>query len=465
MSNQHPWCRDVQRDTAIRAAEDAAAAERTPLPDHRDLPKAVAELRERVARLEAAANPWPAIDPGPGWRLLAHDEVIEEGDEWLAAPAYLNVWWTTCYRGATPRKTGGPYRRRVAADATLGSGDVFADVGCGSTADEIVRLTAERDAAREECERLKARVAELEEQLESVACRAATAENRVSDLEAAAKLAPAANADGGSNHAAPAASGAAGTEPEAWAVRMKSGRYKGFLFESEEAAQKCAELITDDTVPLYAAPRVAELEADRHHIADASKMVESTNKPLADGGRPCDSTGGISNRHWCQCPSTEGIESGGTGDRAAPTATAGGGGKSEPVAWGIVWKGNHDIDTELVYLDEESAQETAKENHNNGTVTPLYAAPQPPRGWLTEEEREAVEEARDFFDGDNEESSKFMHRMLSVLLARSSPPEVVLPRECGGLRYDSFVAGWNGYRDEVKKALAAAGVKWKEVWR
>ena len=47
MSNEHPWCSDVARDTAIRAAEDAAAKERPPLPDHRELP-------ERVARLEAA---------------------------------------------------------------------------------------------------------------------------------------------------------------------------------------------------------------------------------------------------------------------------------------------------------------------------------------------------------------------------------------------------------------------------
>ena len=45
--SSHPWCSDIARDTAIRAAEDAAASERPPLPDHRDLP-------ERVARLEAA---------------------------------------------------------------------------------------------------------------------------------------------------------------------------------------------------------------------------------------------------------------------------------------------------------------------------------------------------------------------------------------------------------------------------
>ena len=43
----HPWSSDPARDAAVRAAEDAAAKERTPLPDHRELP-------ERVAALEAA---------------------------------------------------------------------------------------------------------------------------------------------------------------------------------------------------------------------------------------------------------------------------------------------------------------------------------------------------------------------------------------------------------------------------
>jgi len=46
----HQWCRDVPRDEAVRAAEDAAAV---PAILHRDLPEIVAELRERVARLEA----------------------------------------------------------------------------------------------------------------------------------------------------------------------------------------------------------------------------------------------------------------------------------------------------------------------------------------------------------------------------------------------------------------------------
>jgi hypothetical protein len=152
--------------------------------------------------------------------------------------------------------------------------------------DDLATVAMERDAAI--CERES-----LREQLESVACRAATAETA---LEAAAKLAPRANDDGGSNHAAPAASGggvirdmtdilrsdtadadekhaamatlveavcpgwvlapaASGGgewEPVAWGVRMKSGSWKGFLFPTKEQANRCAELITDDVVALWA---------------------------------------------------------------------------------------------------------------------------------------------------------------------------------------------------------------------
>ena len=64
--NTHPWCSDIERDAAVRAAEDAAAKERTPLPDHRELP-------ERVARLEAAvfASQRPIVH-------IDTDETIDE---------------------------------------------------------------------------------------------------------------------------------------------------------------------------------------------------------------------------------------------------------------------------------------------------------------------------------------------------------------------------------------------------
>jgi hypothetical protein len=42
------WCRDVARDEAVRAAEDAAAADRPTLPDHRELPAEVEQMRSMV---------------------------------------------------------------------------------------------------------------------------------------------------------------------------------------------------------------------------------------------------------------------------------------------------------------------------------------------------------------------------------------------------------------------------------
>lgn len=50
---EHPWCSDIERDTAVRAAEDAVLRAAPALPEHRDLPKLVADLMQRVARLES----------------------------------------------------------------------------------------------------------------------------------------------------------------------------------------------------------------------------------------------------------------------------------------------------------------------------------------------------------------------------------------------------------------------------
>lgn len=89
---------------------------------------------------------------------------------------------------------------------------------------------------------------------------------------------------------------------------------------------------------------------------------------------------------------------------------------------------------------------------------PLYRQLPQPRGWLTEEEREAVDAARDYFDDDDHGDSEcvFIARVLKQLLARSSPPEVVLPdwvKMCVS----------HGRQNQLLAALAAAGVAVKEV--
>jgi len=121
--SDHKWCRDVPRDEAVRAAEDAAAV---PAIQHRDLPEQVAllwasvgDLIGRVVRLEGE------MDAGQD------DEADAASDEAVAHGATLIALAEA---------------RESLAAANRG----------------IARLTAERDAAIRERDAARARVAELE---------------------------------------------------------------------------------------------------------------------------------------------------------------------------------------------------------------------------------------------------------------------------------------------------------------
>lgn len=95
---------------------------------------------------------------------------------------------------------------------------------------------------------------------------------------------------------------------------------------------------------------------------------------------------------------------------------------------------------------------------------PLYREPPQPRGWLTAEEREAVDAARDYFDDDDHGDSEcvFIARVLKQLLARSTPPEVVLPdADCSWC--SDYATVWRECLDAVRSSLAATGVVVKEV--
>jgi len=85
-----------------------------------------------------------------------------------------------------------------------------------------------------------------------------------------------------------------------------------------------------------------------------------------------------------------------------------------------------------------------------------------PRGWLTAEEREAVLWAADAaYDKQHPDED-----ILRSLLARSSPPKVVLrdfPPDAICNLDSHYLSGWNQCMALAKKALAAAGVAVKEV--
>jgi hypothetical protein len=227
----------------------------------------------------------------------------------------------------------------------------------------VATLTAERDALRAE----RITQALTADRFAAAVMEADTLQARVAELEAAAKLAQEANDDGGSNHAAQAASGGG-------------------------VIRDMTDILRSNTA-----------DADEKHAA-LSTLVEAV------------------------CPGW-----------ALTQAASGGGG---PVAWMLEWTDHADL-----YGSKTQAERAAA---GDVVPQPLYRAPPQPRGWLTEDEREIIAEI-----ADDDEYTEEGQKIAKGLLARSSPPEVVLPEMV--IAYDDM--------DALKEALAAAGVTVKEVGR
>jgi len=157
--------------------------------------------------------------------------------------------------------------------------------------------------------------------------------------------------------------------------------------------------------------------------------------------------------------------------RVAELEAASGGGEQEPVAWGFTYT-NGSTDGRF-YNSRASAEEAVP---TNGTVVPLYRSPPPPRGWLTEEERELlthiVQHAADSEGGairehdiEREVIVSRTRETLAALLARSTPPEVVLPERPDCSPYADYGRAWRDCLEAVRSSLDAAGVPVKEVGR
>jgi hypothetical protein len=155
------------------------------------------------------------------------------------------------------------------------------------------------------------------------------------------------------------------------------------------------------------------------------------------------------NKYLCELSETRG-ERDEAKARVAELEAASGGGQGAADAWGIVRDGNVESVTHRRF--RRDADEVAEQF--GGSVVPLYRAPPQPRGWLTGEEREAVQWAADAaYDKQHPAEDT-----LRNLLARSTPPEVVLPNV-----YDHIGLRPVYLRADVIEALAAAGVEVKEV--
>ena len=135
------------------------------------------------------------------------------------------------------------------------------------------------------------------------------------------------------------------------------------------------------------------------------------------------------------------------------TKAASGGGEGEPVAYlidGPFEKRAFRTRNE-VYAYTRRLPEIEKQSMQ---LVSLYRSPPQPRGWLSEEERKAVLWAADAaYDKQHPDED-----ILRSLLARSTPPEVVLPALFSRSPGDRLLV-----EQQVRQALAAAGVAVKEA--
>ena len=138
------------------------------------------------------------------------------------------------------------------------------------------------------------------------------------------------------------------------------------------------------------------------------------------------------------------------------------GSEQEPVAWGFFAE-----DGGMVHVS------TFKPEPGTATVVPLYRLPSPPRGWLTGKERTTLAGVvgllRDLAKVCGRAAAsrcELTAVAVEALLARSTPPEVVLkdfPPDTIRSVDSHYLAGWDQCMALAKKALAAAGVTVNEV--
>ena len=508
----HAWCRDIERDEAVRAAEDGRSG---PLPT---LEEAIADPFTKTARIretETAVEPAiPAADAqGGGVAGLRTERVTLEVTHDVAGYPLASWDWRDILRCAR-------YHRDVCESVR-----VVEEVAIDAQWAE--RITDERDAAIRERDELRRallvendhalRIKDERDAAEAANaswCKAAGIMNaRVAELEAAAKLAPAATADGGSNHAAPAASGNVEKKPmkipsREWFERMVSvddsevsvGGLASRVAELESApAASCEGGLNPHAwgvlLELHDAARAFRDSSIHGHqvrldkaLADAERLLTQPRPaaPAASGAAGMDvaeiarlafDAGWGSSRDGfnAECAFDHLAPKGSTfeGKGGEPyeklkrdsvakimSEAASGAAGTVPDAWGVRRTGG--VDAVIHRLSRRSAERSAEQY--GGTVVPLYAVPQAAPGWLTPEERDAVmyliaNRSQFAPQTPHEERRNAACRVCHALLARETPPEVVLPRVyCHGGDGEPLVD-----LEDVRAALAAAGVTVKGV--
>jgi len=262
------------------------------------------------------------------------------------------------------------------------------------------------------------------------------------------KLASHANADGEANHAVQAASGGG-------VIREMTDILRSETADADEKHAALATLV-EAVCPGWALTQAASgaAVAWEHDIPtphgtgrgvvlidpfeypelweEATGMPVSNARPLVYKSAQAASGGGDAQGVSAGTSSAPAGDSGQNGRLEAAS------GSGKPVAWMCEW-------TDHVSLHHTK---TDAEDEANGDIVPqpLYRSPPQPRGWLTEDERKWIE----YMKGNCVLPYAGMACM-EAILARSSPPEVVLS-------LSAYLV-----RENVIAALKAAGVAVKEV--
>jgi hypothetical protein len=396
----HAWSTDPARDAAVRAAEDGRTG---PLPTLEQC------IEGMIPKTASGSSPVDHENKGDCMAtdgLRTERVTLQVTHKGTSGP--VSTWpfgdLLDCYDdGESVRVVD---EDREAADR------VSREEGYRVLLDEVLAAREESDAAIRERDKLQARVAHLEDANRAMKDAADTASGMVDDLNT--RVAGMEAANGGNLQAAldgsQAASGGNSSAPPNGSQDESVG---GVI-------RDMVDIIEGSTA-----------DADEKHAAMVT-LVEAV------------------------CPGwvlTQAASGGGEGE---PVADA------KPFAWAVVEKGK---DAAWCYAFRSDRNQAQREfSASDFSYFPVYRSPPKPRGWLTEDERNGLDEIATYLDTLVSFRLRGLGIMVRNLLARSTPPKLVLP-EPPFASINVAYSDWMMCLDAVKKALAAAGVAVKEVGR
>ena len=431
----HAWCSDPARDAAVRAAEDNRTK---PLPT----------LGEAIAApfADAAERSSTVSKTGDGQSGIHTERVTLECVHRFGKPPREWDWWRLME--LRPGESV-----RVVEEAHF---------------DDLATLAMERDAAIRERDAAKARVAELH--ILNYPQRHGT---RVAELEA-------------ERDAAILERDALQALVAALEIKLEAAISERDKLQAELEAQinrDNASILDLSRQRTALTVRVSDLESQLESVAcraaDAEMELEAAsggNRPeTPEGSTQAASGGGVirdmvdiissdtdaDEKHAAMATLVEAVCPGWVMTKAA----SGGG---EPVASTLTAS----EDQVLEALSAETKQPGGCLHFVTNTDKAIVArlrkkltsAPPQPRGWLTAEQRDALRYASQGLREAGGATNVQAMKHIDSILARSTPPEVVLPPFKGELAGGFWaVAGYNSAIQVCREALAAAGVAVKEV--